>query len=341
MEILRSLTTSERSVAEVLRGLDTVDTLLGNIAASPTDARYRSLRRSNTRIAALLGREEEGLLRAAGFEDAGDDGLACFHDDGVGNNSVFERGSLQRLIEVLDAVRVARAALKEHSNPDGALTEPADCICRDAAVARTLDCALLDFVSQRSADEAESAKRRRKMAEDEAVRSPRRWRDALCREGGHNLCDSGPLEAWLDENADHRGLAYDLLKLQNAAKRWYGSGALQYCEAWRSRLSSQREVHVEADAAAGGTQEQRVSFISTFREELHALREILFEFPERAGATPELFRHSTAGHQSEELPETSISLATDHCQDSGDCSLLEVCPAASETAEGRVTVMLE
>lgn len=341
MEILRSLTSSERSVAEVLRGLDVVCTLLGNIAASPTEARYRSLRRSNTRIAAMLGREEEGLLRAAGFEDAGDDGLACFHNDGVGNDSVPERCSLQRLIEVLDAVKVAHAALKEHSNTDGAVTARTDCTCRDAVVARTLDCALLDLVSQRSADDAESAKRRRKMAEHEAVRSPRCWRDVFCREGGHDLCDSGPLEAWLDENADHRGLAYDLLKLQNAAKRWYGSGAQRHCEAWRSKLFSQREVHVEADAAAGGNQEQRFCFSAAFREELRALREVLFEFPERPGAAPELFRSSVAGQQSEELPEAALSPSTERCQDSGDCSLLNVCTSASEGAAGRVTLTLE
>jgi len=340
MEILRSLTSSERSVAEVLRGLDVVCTLLNNIAASPT-ARYRSLRRSNTRIAALLGREEEGLLRAAGFEDAGDDGLACFHNDGAGNDSVSERCSLQQLIEVLDAVKAAHAALKEHSTTDCALTKQTNCICRDAAVARALDCALLDLVSQRSADEAESAKRRRKMAEDEAVRSPQLWRDALCREGGQDLCDSGPLEAWLDENADHRGLAYDLLKLQNAAKRWYGSGAQRHCEAWRSKLFSQSEVQVEADAAAGGTQEQRLCFISAFREELCAMREVLFEFPERPGAAPKLFRHSAVGQLSEELPETALGPATQRGQDSGDCSLLEVCTAASGGAAGRVTLTLE
>jgi len=341
MDILRSLASSERSVTEVLHGLDVVCKLLGNIAASPTEARYRSLRKSNTRIAALLGREEEGLLRAAGFEDAGDDGLACFHKDGGGDDSASEQCSLQRLMEVLDAVRVAHAALKDHSQKDSALQEPTNCVCRDPAVARSLDCALLDLVSQRSADEAECAKRRRKMVEDEAIRSPRQWRDALFREGGHDLCDSGPLEAWLDEDADHRGLAFELLKLQNAATRWYGTGAQHYCEAWRSNLSSKKEVFVEADAAAGGRQGPRVCFRAAFREELRALQEVLFEFPECPGAAPELFRRSTVGQQSEELPEIGLGTATECDQDTGDCSLVEAPTARTMGVVGRVTLTLE
>lgn len=312
MEILRALGESERSVSEVVHGLEVVSTLLANIADSPSEDRFRRVRKGNARIAALLGREEEGLLRAAGFEDDEDDYLICLG----GLDVAPEPAAPSQLSELLGAVRAASGALQAHLPEDNCATSeaaPAACaelglpglLCRDPPVARALDCALLDYVGQRSIEAAESHKRRRRADEAEALSSSERWREALDRAGGGFLRDGGPLEAWLDAAAAHRHLAHELVVLQEAAMRWYGPGARQHCESWRAGLLARNGVRADAGAGAAlpGT---------AISGELQALREAIFEFPEWEGAAPALFRKAS-------------SVAGDGADGSGDCTVTTVC----------------
>jgi len=319
MEILRSLACSERSVEEVVRGLEVVCTLLGNIADAPGEERYRRIRRGNSRIAPLLGREEEGLLRAAGFEDE-EDRLVCLGGYGGAQE---ELAAPSQLLELLGAARAASAALRLHvlEESEGAAPLPG-LLCRDPPVARSLDCALLDFVGQRSMEAAEAHKRRRKADEAEALASPERWREALDRAGGGFLCDGGRLEAWLQADPAHRLLAHDLVSLQESAARWYGLGAKQHCEAWRSQLLAEGG----ADAGAGGAQPG-----AAMSDELRALREALFEFPEWEGAAPLLFRKGASGS----------SGAGDGADGAGDCALVTVCPAGQAGGRAGEPVPLE
>mmetsp|Transcript_87056 Transcript_87056/g.270813 ORF Transcript_87056/g.270813 Transcript_87056/m.270813 type:complete len:338 (-) Transcript_87056:30-1043(-) len=336
MDVLRGLGSSERPIAEVVRGLDVVRTLLANIAKAPGDDRFRNVRKANPRIAALLGLEEEGLLRAAGFEDFGDL-LAC--PGGCSGGDGGQPGVPPQLTEVLDVIAVARAVLQEKLEEEAAAGvasgAPTGPVCRDAAVARALECTLLDHVAQRSSDLAEAEKRRRRSAEADAVRSPRRWRDALREQGGEFLCDGGPVEAWLDADAAHRGLAHDLLLLQESAMRWYGSGARRHCAAWRSQLASGGSG---ADSAAGPRCGDGGGGLGALlAEELQRLREALFEFPERAGAAPELFRDS--GPLQPEALAAAAGVAGVGAEGAGDCALVAVCAPGREVADREVVAL--
>lgn len=130
MDILRGLIGSDRKVDEVLRGLDVVRTLLANIDREPEEPKWQRLRLGNSRIAALRGLEEEGLLRAAGFasEPAGEDGQAAAaeadaalvyrqsdasHGSGADGNAAGQASSpLQCLREVLETIEVVCRALR-------------------------------------------------------------------------------------------------------------------------------------------------------------------------------------------------------------------------------------
>merc|ERR1719282_236459 len=114
MDVLRTLVSSDRTVAGVVDGLDVVCKLLENIARAPEEPRYRRVRKGNARIALLLGREEEGLLRAAGFKDTEDDVLECLSENSEGPNA--ELGVAMRACEVLEVIEVARTIFKEKLN---------------------------------------------------------------------------------------------------------------------------------------------------------------------------------------------------------------------------------
>merc|ERR1711972_429813 len=79
-------------------------------------------------------------------------------------------------------------------------------------------------------------------------------------------------------------MAHDLLLLQSAAMRWYGDGARCYCETWRTQLL-RRCTAMSAETRASST-------CKLVDDELQALRGAMFEFPERPGAAPVLFRES-------------------------------------------------
>mmetsp|Transcript_135490 Transcript_135490/g.377350 ORF Transcript_135490/g.377350 Transcript_135490/m.377350 type:complete len:360 (-) Transcript_135490:30-1109(-) len=344
MELLRALGESDRSVAEVITGLEVVRTLLTNIADSPGEDRYRRVRKGNMRIVPLLGREEEGLLRAAGFVDEGGGGgtgeagyLVCQGSCAGSGSAECLQGEAQepaappQLLDVLNAVQAVLAPLQEklaeaknESEGADALPElPGLLLCRDPPVARALDCALLDHVGQRSVEAAEAHKRRRRADEAAAVASPTGWRAVLGQLGGGFLCDGGPLEAWLDADVAHRRLAHDLVQLQEAAARWYGPGARQHCDAWRAGLLAHG---ADADAGAGGP-----PLLGTLiSEELEALRQAIFEFPEREGAAPALFRDACAGGSpgvanaggAQGISPSPLQAPPDG---SGDCTVLIVC----------------
>lgn len=286
METLRAVASSERTLEGVAKGLDVVRTLLSNIATSPGEARYRRVRRNNPRIRQLLGREEEGLLRAAGFADEADGTLACFSGGGVGD-AANQPDVPAALHEILDATGVVLQVLSARMTELGDVASTLRCL-EDAALVQGLECALLDHVGQRSADLAEAEKRRRRSDEAEDVRSPGRWRDVFARVGGGFLCDGGLLETWLDSDAAHRCLAHDLVELQRASVRWYGRGAERHCERWRLQV---RGHAVASDGGSGGS-ESLPPYGAMFAEELRVLRDALFEFPEWPGAPPALFSES-------------------------------------------------
>lgn len=319
MDVLQGLVLSERAVEEVLGGLDVVRSLLSNIAKKPGEAKFRRVRKGNARIKPLLGHAEEGLLRAAGFCDDSDceDALVC---------GVADHAAPQEVTEVLGLTDAACSALREQlQEPSPAAASGGTLRCRDAAVVQALECALLDHVGQRSAEQAEVEKRQRRAKETEAVHSPRRWRNALSSIGGDYLCDGGPLESWLDQDAQHRSLAHDLLQLQGASVRWYGYRAQLYCEDWRRRLR----------ARAGAPAE---TFAQALSEELNALREALFEFPDRPGALPTLFQQGisdcddvAAGEEEGEDMVNSVN----------DCTLVQVLDKASSREVVATVVAVE
>lgn len=272
-----------------------MQTLLGNIARQPLEPKFRRVRRSNARIASLVGREEEGILRAVGFCDdaavAGEEASLVFCRD----------AATAGLAEVLAAIEVVCAVLQDQATSKAG--EPS-LRCHDVAVARALECALLDHFAARSAEQAEAEKRRRRSAEAEAVRSPQRWREALSALGGEWLCDGallhdgGVFELWLEQDAQNRSLAYDLLQLQSAAVRWYGLGAQRHCEEWWLRLFAVAEPLDTAPQQLARANTPLL-FPDHFGEELCLLRETLFEFPERPGAMPALFRRAEAEAEEE------------------------------------------
>lgn len=302
MDALRALGSSERSIEAVLKGLDIVCTLLSNVVEVPGEPKYRRVKKANPRIAPLLGCEEEGVLRAAGFEDSPDgDSLTCC----IGEAEGWAPAQLGEVLAAATAVRQAlRHCLELEDLQAAASTSTSSLLCREPRVAERLECAVLDFAAQQSADLALAEKRRRRSDEALAVRSPTLWREAFMGIGGAFLCDGGPLEAWLQADARHRNLAHDLLELQAAAMRWYGAAAKRHCEAWRLDL-----VHTDLNA--------KRPFEELLRAELLKLQEAIFEFPERPGAPPLLFRSSP-----EETPEVCSS----------DCMVMPEVPRAEGQA---------
>jgi len=202
---------------------------------------------------------------------------------------------LEQLREVLDATEVTHSALKRGLDDAATAFGSSDgtqlCCC-DAAVSQSLECALLDYVSQLSRDAAETEKKRRKLNAAEAVRPATGWRAALEENGGSFFCDGGTLEGWLDQDVKGRTLAYDLSLLQAAARRWYGQEATQYCENWQSSFSA-AAARVITPAAQGGCSSAAVgipALCKMLEDELQAFREALFAFPERPGELPVIFR---------------------------------------------------
>lgn len=301
MDILCSLAASDRNAAEVSGGLDVVCTLLRNINSSPEDVRFRRIRKANRRIAPLLGHEEEALLRAAGFEDDGDDAFVC---PGSAGNCAAVPASL---LEVLQLAEVAQAVLAKHAEAakdSAAKSEEGDeefwPLYQDPAVANTLECALLDQAAQRSADATQAEKRRRLEDEAAAVRSPAHWREAIAGRSWlllHGTCggDNGLLETWLDSGAGHRELAHKLCTLQESSAKWYGEGARRYCERWRAEVLQKYGPRGSIAAAGDGSSEDPVfqGLRATFESELQQMQEALFEYPEKPGAPPKLFRSAT------------------------------------------------
>lgn len=300
MDVLHALASSERDAADVAAGLAVVCALLSNVAASPEEPKYRRVRKANPRIAPLLGREEEKLLRIAGFENSGDF-LSCENTSSVA--------------QTLEAAEIAKSALLRCC-ADGGVSRP-----RCAQAAQVLECALMDRAHEQSAESAQAEKRRRRAANAEAVRCPLRWRSAFAEAGGGYLCASGLLGTWLAAAEEHRVLAHDLLELQEAASRWYGEGARSYVESWRSRFVGA--------SGPGDALEAGVSLDAAFKRELLRLREALFDFPATPGAVPALFRSSPtpgAHMQKKCAPEANIAEEAEEGGSDGECSILVSLP---------------
>lgn len=282
MDVFRSMSFSERPIQEVIEGLDVVCTLLGNIVSNPVESKFRRIRRSNSRIAKILGREEEGLLRAAGFSnDAAGEALECWGEE-PGSEC---RAQLAKVQFVLKLAEIVKAIMREKGEMPSALAAaPAvfgrgqrengrGLLCHEAGIGQAIECALMDYVAVCSAQSAEDEKKLRRQREREAIESTSGWREALVLKDGDFLLDRGRIEAWLDSSATHRIAASDLLDLQAASVRWYGQAAQHRSDAWRKEFANSTILVAEGVSA-----------------ELQALREAMFEYPERPGAAPAIFR---------------------------------------------------
>lgn len=236
------------------------------------------------------------MLRSAGFEDGPEETLVCL-------------GATPELPEVLKAAAVIRDTLRQKEAELGGEGAGA-LLCCDSRVAQAIECAVLDYAAQRSADMAEAEKKRRKVDEADGLRSPTRWRETLAHAGGGFLCDGGMLEAWLDEASANRSLAFELLQLQDKAMRWYATGARRHCESFRGRL---------LDAAK--TLQDTKLLKPLITEELAQLREAVFSYPEEGGAPPRLFREAAMSNRLE--ADTDIALMPKPHQQSHEVISLE------------------
>merc|ERR1712032_1168190 len=187
-------------------------------------------------------------------------------------------GALQAVLEMSKAVL---DVLRDHLSGSEVSERAYPLQCLETEVARSVECALLDYGRQQSKDQEQVEKRRRVDDLTAALRSETGWREALREaDGAIFLQINSAFDDWLAADPEHRALTNKLHTLQQSAVKWYGLGAQRHCDAFFGKLRA-----MEAALPA-----QREHFGKLLEEELATLRGALFEFPERPGAPPALFR---------------------------------------------------